>query len=72
MDDDLILFYFKKEKKEKKMFENIIEAEKKRINIFMRKLIPKIFISIISSFISLSYLKYPKGMFHNAYYTFSK
>ena len=59
MDDDLILFYFKKEKKEKKVFENVIEAEKKRINIFFKKFIPNIFAEISKSSIN-SYLEEKK------------
>ena len=53
IDSNLLFFYFKKESKEnEKDKENsnshdyLIEAEKKRINIFMRKLIPKIFSEI--------------------------
>ena len=52
MDYDLILFYFKKEKKEKKLFENLIDAEKKRINIFFKKFIPNIFGEISKSSIN--------------------
>ena len=62
-DNNLFLFYFKKESKENEKdkenansYDYLIEAEKKRINIFMRKLIPKIFSEINKSSIC-SYLE---------------
>ena len=64
LDDNLILFYFikneeVKDKSNNNNFENMIEAEKKRINIFMKKLIPSLFSEIKKSSIS-SYLEEKK------------
>ena len=74
LDNNLILFYFKNEKKtndkdkdknkkNKNSIEIMIEQEKKRINLFMRKLISNIFIEIKKSSIS-SYLEEKKRRNH--------
>ena len=66
LDNNLLLFYFKKDKEEyEKDKENtnsveyLFEAEKKRINIFMKKQIPKIFGEINKTSIS-TYLEEKK------------